>query len=467
MTDNTINNKAKEGISDTTEIKEDEVLHDNDLDADTIDFDEDSTDEVFGEFSDEFDPEDPFEDYDNAHNTDEQSSSTSSLNWFNIGIISAAIVVIAGGANVFMPGLFGGGNISTPQSQPSNPMLVTDQASQEDAAMSAASNGNGQSNNNLDNILFDPDQLAQIDNTDDAEATNAAQQLNPDEIFGNLDVETPVEEMSDEEIDNLFADINTINVPVPDTSGNFNNTNQAVPSEIINTNNDVSNTLPLPSDADLGNLYEDIIIAEERPEPAVQTQPIPQTAQMQTDANNSQDETINALNARIASLTNRLEDMAARQEQTAAVQSSQPQNQSENTVDLSRIEATLNRLDSRIDQIATAQERLEKAVNERPIVTASAPTPARATTPVRETTQATKPQIIMEPAPRRAVAPKPSVTWELRGASPNSAFLAEKGTQNLRTVSVGDTLEGLGRVTSIGVENNAWVVRGTNGIVTQ
>ena len=59
------------------------------------------------------------------------------------------------------------------------------------------------------------------------------------------------------------------------------------------------------------------------------------------------------------------------------------------------------------------------------------------------------------------------MAWELRGASPGEAYLADTNSGNMRTIAVGDTVRGIGRVNSIAIENNQWVVRGTNGVVTQ
>jgi intracellular multiplication protein IcmG len=61
-----------------------------------------------------------------------------------------------------------------------------------------------------------------------------------------------------------------------------------------------------------------------------------------------------------------------------------------------------------------------------------------------------------------------SKKWVLRSAKPGTAWISEAGSNELRTVSVGETLPGVGKVMS--VTKNAegrWVVNGTTGKVYQ
>ncbi len=89
-----------------------------------------------------------------------------------------------------------------------------------------------------------------------------------------------------------------------------------------------------------------------------------------------------------------------------------------------------------------------------------------------------KPQMAEKPAPKKqAVASKPkapvkkaqpkTVQWELRAAQPGKAWVAQKGRSDLQPVIVGDTLSGLGRITSITFVNNSWIVVGQNGSIKQ
>jgi len=63
--------------------------------------------------------------------------------------------------------------------------------------------------------------------------------------------------------------------------------------------------------------------------------------------------------------------------------------------------------------------------------------------------------------------PKPAPSWTLRSAQTGKAVIALKGTQDLQSVAVGDTVKGLGRITAIEQENGVWIVRTTQGSVFQ
>ncbi len=62
--------------------------------------------------------------------------------------------------------------------------------------------------------------------------------------------------------------------------------------------------------------------------------------------------------------------------------------------------------------------------------------------------------------------PLPSSSWVLRAAVPGEAWVASSSaTRELKPVRVGETLEGVGRVTSIQQKDGAWVVEGTKGTI--
>lgn len=89
---------------------------------------------------------------------------------------------------------------------------------------------------------------------------------------------------------------------------------------------------------------------------------------------------------------------------------------------------------------------------------ASKPTPR----PAAVQTSIAKPLAAQKPS---AVAKVPR--YVLRSAQPGRASVAQKGANDVRNIAVGDTLKGLGRITSIQRENGLWVVRGTKGRVSQ
>lgn len=66
-----------------------------------------------------------------------------------------------------------------------------------------------------------------------------------------------------------------------------------------------------------------------------------------------------------------------------------------------------------------------------------------------------------------SVSPQPHVTgWALRSAQPGSAMVVPKAGGDMRTIRVGDSLSGLGRITAIELRGSKWVVQGTQGTLT-
>jgi len=62
----------------------------------------------------------------------------------------------------------------------------------------------------------------------------------------------------------------------------------------------------------------------------------------------------------------------------------------------------------------------------------------------------------------------PTLTnWQLRAAQPNKAWISKTGQRDITEVSVGDSIQGLGRVMAITNRNGQWFVVGTDGQITQ
>ena len=57
--------------------------------------------------------------------------------------------------------------------------------------------------------------------------------------------------------------------------------------------------------------------------------------------------------------------------------------------------------------------------------------------------------------------------WILRAAMPGSAMIGKPGSNDLQRVVVGDSISGLGRITSISDAGGRWVVKGTSGSIGQ
>lgn len=77
-----------------------------------------------------------------------------------------------------------------------------------------------------------------------------------------------------------------------------------------------------------------------------------------------------------------------------------------------------------------------------------------------------KPQI-SESQDRSTTRVVASNKWVLKGAQSGQAILGSLGHDDLRTVTVGETVSGLGRITSIERTGSGWVVQGTSGSVSQ
>jgi hypothetical protein len=65
-------------------------------------------------------------------------------------------------------------------------------------------------------------------------------------------------------------------------------------------------------------------------------------------------------------------------------------------------------------------------------------------------------------------APAAAPDWVLKSAKPGMAWVAEKGSGELSTISVGGALRGIGKITSIEKDSSGrWVVNGTEGKISQ
>ena len=106
---------------------------------------------------------------------------------------------------------------------------------------------------------------------------------------------------------------------------------------------------------------------------------------------------------------------------------------------------------SAIDSKVAALEEGAQQGNIRPQrVTSSAP-PAATTAPRRATPV------------RRAPPPR----WEIRAIQVGRAMVSRVGQNDMRSVSVGDSLPGVGTIRSIDFENGEWVIQGSSGRVSQ
>jgi hypothetical protein len=141
------------------------------------------------------------------------------------------------------------------------------------------------------------------------------------------------------------------------------------------------------------------------------------------------------------------------------------------------MEQTLSGLKSNLaskDDLASIKsslDSLESALATR----ALAPPPSRILKPKQETSIRTDVQkTAKSTAPKTAAsraAWSPRVagqSWVLKSAKPGTAWIAERGSNEMKTVVIGDNVSGIGRVTSISQDSSGrWVVNGTQGKINQ
>jgi intracellular multiplication protein IcmG len=72
-----------------------------------------------------------------------------------------------------------------------------------------------------------------------------------------------------------------------------------------------------------------------------------------------------------------------------------------------------------------------------------------------------------QPEPARKPPASASAKWELRAAQPGRAWIARAGSSEMQTIEIGDTVQGLGRISAISYTNGRWVIEGTQGNIIQ
>lgn len=111
------------------------------------------------------------------------------------------------------------------------------------------------------------------------------------------------------------------------------------------------------------------------------------------------------------------------------------------------------------EELQDTKEALEKAESS-PALTAPAPK-AASTRKAAPKAAAPKKSTLHQTASR----PK---SWELRAAQPGKAWVSEVGGRGeMRAVVVGDTLDGVGTISSITYAGGIWTVQGSSGRITQ
>lgn len=125
---------------------------------------------------------------------------------------------------------------------------------------------------------------------------------------------------------------------------------------------------------------------------------------------------------------------------------------------LNDIEIQMNQIqqseDSKIEDVAETVQSLKQQINKMNVVKSTTQMKSTSLVPTK-TAKATPPKV------------QPPVSWELRAAQPGKAWVSQKGQSAIKPVQVGDSLSGIGRITSISYKIDRWVVQGTQGIIRQ
>ncbi len=125
------------------------------------------------------------------------------------------------------------------------------------------------------------------------------------------------------------------------------------------------------------------------------------------------------------------------------------------------------------EQISAIEAKAEEAAKEPPApVAAEAPQEeSRQETPVPILRNEPKSASIAAPVETPQEMPATRIVrsdkWQLRSAQPGRAMLSPIGSNETKNVAIGDTVDSLGKITSINIEGGTWIVRGTKGFVSR
>jgi intracellular multiplication protein IcmG len=376
----------------------------------------------------------------------------SSLNWFNILIFGGLAIAVIGLSYIYLPSIFGGGNQDAQQQTPvvaSDTLQPSEPASQQNIAEAAVTDELSGNEIAEGGLLDNPDMFA---DTDDQFIYISAQEDNA--VFDEINAQLTTN--AEDDLDIFFPDFEPAQNNDQQTMAEMDEVfTPALPDINVanNTQEEVRNTVPA----------EPMVVMTE----PMETQRIDDQPQnnLQTPLENSEiaemKATMNILSQQMADIM----DMV------------QSQSDDKGSDDISTLQTSIERLEARLRSLEdntpqqssdtasqTREELAQVEVNNNTTLQESETIASPAPQPVKKVE-------VREPRPAQPVVvstPERSrISWQLRGASPEQAFLANQANGAVTTVSLGQTVPGLGRIESIAVENGRWVVRGTNGIVRQ
>ncbi len=189
-------------------------------------------------------------------------------------------------------------------------------------------------------------------------------------------------------------------------------------------------------------------------------------------------EDVDDLNSRMAVLEQRLGDLTQALDKVAVQSTSKSSATSEqNTQAMAQAGALNTQLSAQIKSLQSEMQSLKSQVKDqsRAAVPSSVTTSPVVTSVENKQPPKTIPLLPSKPqteSHKVATASSPAQAnsakaWELRAAQAGEAWVARKGSDNLQHVTVGQSVSGLGRVTSIREKNGAWVVVTTGGTLRQ
>lgn len=145
-------------------------------------------------------------------------------------------------------------------------------------------------------------------------------------------------------------------------------------------------------------------------------------------------------------------------------------------VDSAALNALSAKLDTLLDRIENVEDSLDK-VSKMEAQIRDLSSDVKALQNNRSTSRSTSSSSSSSSA-SRATAPRTTTTaapkversavkWTLKSAQPGQAMVAKQGSSDVISISVGQSLAGIGTIKSIAMENGRWVVTGTSGKITQ
>lgn len=131
-------------------------------------------------------------------------------------------------------------------------------------------------------------------------------------------------------------------------------------------------------------------------------------------------------------------------------------NETDVSAELSSLQNSLKALEQKVET-APIRQKAEKASEADPAGTMPKPQILGSTTVSDSVSTATAPKVVK----------KAPVQWVLKGAQPGRAMVSQPGESDMRSVAIGDSLPGIGKITAISYENGRWQVIGTQGTIHQ